>query len=90
MTEPSSTPAAKVDVLAIAALIVGVVSIFFNPFVLVSVIAIVLGVIALVNANRSVRAGGPGTYRFIAILAIVAGAIGAILVIVGNSISSLA
>ena len=86
MTEPSSAPDAKVNGLAIAAIVVGAVSIFFNPYLLVSVIAIVLGIVAMVGARR---AGNQRTYRLIAILGIVAGAVGAVLVIVSNTISAL-
>ena len=86
MTEPTPAPDARVNGLAIAALVVGAVSIFFNLYLLVSVIAIVLGIIALVGARR---AGNQRTYRLIAILGIVAGAIGAVLVIVSNTISAL-
>ena len=86
MTEPLPAPDARVNGLSIAALVVGVVSIFFNPYLLVSVIAIVLGIIAMVGAHR---AGNQRTYRLIAILGIVAGAIGAVLVIVSNTISAL-
>ena len=86
MTEPSSAPDAEVNWLAIAALVVGAVSIFFNPYLLVSVIAIVLGIIAMVSAQR---AGNQRTYRLIAILGIIAGAVGAVLVIVSNTISAL-
>ena len=86
MTEPPPAPDARVNGLSIAALVVGVVSIFFNPYLLVSVIAIVLGIIAMVRARR---AGNQRTYRLIAILGIVAGAVGAVLVIVSNTISAL-
>ena len=86
MTEPTPAPDAGVNGLAIAALVVGIVSIFFNVYLLVSVIAIVLGIIALVGARR---AGNQRTYRLIAILGIVAGAIGAVLVIVSNTVSAL-
>ena len=86
MTEPTPAPNARVNGLAIAALVIGIVSIFFNLYLLVSVIAIVLGIIALVGARR---AGNQRTYRLIAILGIVAGAIGAVLVIVSNTISAL-
>lgn len=86
MTEPPPAPDARVNGLAIAALVVGIVSIFFNLYLLVSVIAIVLGIIAMVGARR---AGNQRTYRLIAILGIVAGAIGAVLVIVSNTISAL-
>ena len=85
MTEPSSALDAKVW-LPIAALVLGAVSIFFNPYLLVSAIAIVLGIIAMVGARR---AGNQRTYRLIAILGIVAGAIGAGSVIVSNTISAL-
>ena len=85
MTEPSSpSSAAKSNGLPIAALVVGVVSIFFNPYLLVSVVAIVLGIIPLVGARRA----GERTYRLIAILGIVAGAVGAVLLIVSNTISA--
>ena len=86
MTEPTPAPNARVNGLAIAALVIGIVSIFFNLYLLVSVIAIVLGIIAMVGARR---AGNQRTYRLIAILGIVAGAIGAVLVIVSNTISAL-
>ena len=86
MTEPTPAPEARVNGLAIAALVVGIVSIFFNLYLLVSVIAIVLGIIAMVGARR---AGNQRTYRLIAILGIVAGAIGAVLTIVSNTISAL-
>jgi hypothetical protein len=86
VTEPPPAPDARVNGLSIAALVVGVVSIFFNPYLLVSVIAIVLGIIAMVRARR---AGNQRTYRLIAILGIVAGAVGAVLVIVSNTISAL-
>jgi hypothetical protein len=86
VTEPTPAPNARVNGLAIAALVIGIVSIFFNLYLLVSVIAIVLGIIALVGARR---AGNQRTYRLIAILGIVAGAIGAVLVIVSNTISAL-
>jgi len=46
----------------------------------------VLGIIAMVGARR---AGNQRTYRLIAILGIVAGAIGAVSVIVSNTISAL-
>ena len=85
MTEPSSAPDAKVNWLAIAALVVGAVSIFFNPYLLVSVVAIVLGVIGLVGARR---AGNQRAYQLIAILGVIAGAVGAVLIIVSNSISA--
>jgi Domain of unknown function (DUF4190) len=86
VTEPPAAADARVNGLAIAALVVGVVSIFFNPYLLVSVIAIVLGIIAMMRAQR---AGNQRTYRLIAILGIVAGAVGAVLVIVSNTISAL-
>ncbi len=85
MTEPSSTPEAKVNWLAVVALVVGAVSIFFNPYLLVSVIAIVLGIVGLVGARR---AGNQRAYQLIAVLGIVAGAIGALLVIVSGAISA--
>ena len=85
MTEPSSTPEAKVNWLAVVALVVGAVSIFFNPYLLVSVIAIVLGIVGLVGARR---AGNQRAYQIIAVLGIVAGAIGALLVIVSGAISA--
>jgi hypothetical protein len=85
VTEPSSPPnAAKSNGLPIAALVVGAVSIFFNPYLLVSVVAIVLGIIPLVGARRA----SDRTYRLIAILGIVAGAVGAVLLIVSNTISA--
>jgi drug/metabolite transporter (DMT)-like permease len=86
VTEPSAAADAKVNGLSIAALVVGVVSIFFNPYLLVSVIAIVLGIIAVVRAQQT---GNQRTYRLIAILGVVAGAVGAVLVIVSNTISAL-
>ena len=86
MTEPLPASDARVNGLSIAALVIGVVSIFFNPYLLVSVVAIVLGIIALVRARG---AGDQRTYRLIAILVIVAGAVGAVLVIVSNTISAL-
>ncbi len=85
MTEPSPTPEAKVNWLAVVALVVGAVSIFFNPYLLVSVVAIVLGIIGLVGARR---AGNQRAYQLIAILGIIAGAIGALLVIVSGAISA--
>ena len=85
LTEPSSTANATVNWLAIVALVIGAVSIFFNPYLLSSVVAIVLGIVALINARRS---GNPRAYELVAILGIVAGAIGAVLVIVGNTISA--
>lgn len=85
MTEPSSTAGAKVNWLAIVALVIGAVSIFFNPYLLVSVVAIVLGIVALISARRT---GNQRAYELIAILGIVAGAIGAVLVIVSNTISA--
>jgi hypothetical protein len=85
MTEPQPAPNSGVNVLAIAALVVGAVSIFFNPYLLVSVIAIVLGVIGMVRANRT---ADQRTYRLIAILGIVAGAAGAVFVIVSNTITA--
>ncbi|WP_019180748.1 DUF4190 domain-containing protein [Microbacterium yannicii] len=85
MTEPSSAADAKVNWLAIIALVVGVVSIFFNLYLLLSAIAIVLGIVALFSARR---AGDRRAYQLIAILAIVAGAVGAVLVIVSNTISA--
>jgi hypothetical protein len=85
VTEPSSTPEAKVNWLAVVALVVGAVSIFFNPYLLVSVIAIVLGIVGLVGARR---AGNQRAYQLIAVLGIVAGAIGALLVIVSGAISA--
>jgi len=85
VTEPSSTPEAKVNWLAVVALVVGAVSIFFNPYLLVSVIAIVLGIVGLVGARR---AGNQRAYQIIAVLGIVAGAIGALLVIVSGAISA--
>ena len=85
MTKPSSALDAKVW-LPIAALVLGTVSIFFNPYLLVSAIAIVLGIIAMVGARR---AGNQRTYRLIAILGIVAGVVGAVSVIVSNTISAL-
>jgi len=85
VTEPQPAPNAGVNMLSIAALVVGAVSIFFNPYLLVSVIAIVLGVIGMARANRT---GDQRTYRLIAILGIVAGAAGALLVIVSNTISA--
>jgi hypothetical protein len=87
VTEPSSAVDSKVW-LPVSALVLGAVSIFFNPYLLVSAIAIVLGVIALVGARRA--AGNQRTYRLIAILGIVAGAVGALAVIVSNTISSMA
>ena len=85
MTEPSSAADAKVNWLAIVALVLGAVSIFFNPYLLVSVLAIVLGIVALVGAQR---AGNQRAYGLVAILAIIAGAVGAVLVIVSNTISA--
>lgn len=85
MTEPSSTAAAKVNWLAIIAIVIGVVSIFFNPYLLLSVIAIVLGIVALISARRT---GNQRAYELIAILGIVAGVVGAVLVIVSNTISA--
>jgi hypothetical protein len=85
VTDSSSAPAAAVNGLAIAALVVGAVSIFFNPYLLVSAIAIVLGIVGLVRAQR---AGNQRTYRLIAIAGIVAGAVGAVAVIVSNTISA--
>ena len=86
MTEPSSAPDSELNWPAIAALVVGAVSIFFNPYLLVSVIAIVMGIIALVAVQR---AGNQRPYRLVAILGIIAGAVGAVLVIVSNTISAL-
>lgn len=85
MTEPSSASGAKVNWVAIAALVLGAVSIFFNPYLLTSVIAIVLGIVGLVGARR---AGNQRAYRLISILGVVAGAIGAVLVVVSNTISA--
>lgn len=85
MTEPSSAAAAKVNWLAIIAIVIGVVSIFFNPYLLLSVIAVVLGIVALISARRT---GNQRAYELIAILGIVAGVIGAVLVIVSNTISA--
>jgi hypothetical protein len=85
VTEPQPAPNTGVNMLSIAALVVGAVSIFFNPYLLVSVIAIVLGIIGLVRANRA----GDRSSRLIAILGIVAGAAGAVFVIVSNTISAL-
>ena len=86
MTEPSSAPDTTVNWLAIGALVVGVLSIFFNLYLLVSVIAVVLGIIALVRARA---AGNQRTSRVIAILGIIAGVVGALLVIVSNTISTM-
>ena len=86
MTEPSSAADPELNWPAIASLVVGAVSIFFNPYLLVSVIAIVLGIIALVAVQR---AGNQRPYRLVAILGIIAGAVGAVLVIVSNTISAL-
>jgi hypothetical protein len=85
VTEPSSALDAKAW-LPVAAIVLGAVSIFFNPYLLVSAIAIVLGVIALIGTRR---ASNQRTYRLIAILGIVAGAIGALAVIVSNTISAM-
>jgi hypothetical protein len=85
VTEPSSASGARVNWVAIVALLIGVVSIFFNPYVLVSAVAIVLGVVAVVSAQR---AGDQRGYRLIAILGIVAGVVGAVLLIVSNTISA--
>jgi lipoprotein signal peptidase len=85
VTEPSSVTDAKVNWLAIVALVIGAVSIFVNPYLLLSAIAIVLGIVALISARR---AGNQRAYKLIAILAIVAGAIGAVLMIVSNMLSS--
>ena len=87
MTEPSSAPGAKVSWLSIVALVIGVVSIFFNLYLLVSAVAIVLGIVALVGARR---AGDQRTNQLLAILVIAAGVVGAVLVIVSNTISSTA
>jgi len=85
VTEPSSALDAKVW-LPIAAIVLGAVSIFFNPYLLMSAIAIVLGIVALISTRR---ASNQRTYRLIAILGIVAGAIGALSVIVSNTISAM-
>jgi hypothetical protein len=86
VTEPSSAPGTQVTWLPIAALVIGVVSIFFNLYLLLSAVAIVLGIVALVGARR---AGNQRTNQLLAILGIVAGVVGAVLVIVSNTISSL-
>lgn len=85
MTEPSSALDGKVW-LPIAAIVLGAVSIFFNPYLLVSAIAIVLGIIALIGTRM---ASNQRTYRLISTLGIVAGAIGALSVIVSNTISAM-
>lgn len=85
MTEPSSALDAKVWV-PLAAIVLGAVSIFFNPYLLVSVVAIVLGIVGLI---RTRQASNQRTYRLISILGIVAGAIGALAVIVSNTISTM-
>lgn len=85
VTEPSSMSNTTVNWLAIVALVIGAVSIFFNPYLLTSAIAIVLGVVALISARRT-RNQRP--YELISILGIVAGAVGAVLVIVSNTISA--
>lgn len=84
MTEPSSVEA-KVNWLAIVALVLGAVSIFFNPYLLLSAIAVVLGIVGLISARRT---RGQRAYELIAILGIIAGGIGAVLVIVSNTISA--
>jgi uncharacterized membrane protein len=85
VTEPSSPLDAKVW-LPVAAIVLGAVSIFFNPYLLVSVVAIVLGIVGLIGTRQ---ASNQRTYRLIAILGIVAGAIGALSVIVSNTISTM-
>ncbi|GAA5100367.1 hypothetical protein GCM10025760_37600 [Microbacterium yannicii] len=85
MTEPSSALDAKVW-LPLAAIVLGAVSIFFNPYLLVSVVAIVLGIVGLIGTRQ---ASNQRTYRLISILGIVAGAIGALSVIVSNTISTM-
>ena len=85
MTEPQPAANTGVNLLSIAALVVGAVSIFFNPYLLVSVIAIVLGIFGMMRASRT---GDQRTYRLIAILGIVAGVAGAVFVIVSNTISA--
>ena len=84
MTEPAPVEA-KVSWLAIVALVLGAVSIFFNPYLLLSAFAVVLGIVALISARRT---GGQRAYELIAILGIIAGGIGAVLVIVSNTISA--
>ena len=84
MTEPSSAPA-RVNWSAVIALVIGVLSIFFNPYLLLSAIAIVLGIVALVGARRTRSQRG---YELVAILGIAAGAVGAVLLIVSNTISA--
>jgi len=85
VTEPSPALDAKAW-LPVAAIVLGAVSIFFNPYLLVSVIAIVLGIIALIGTRG---ASNQRPYRLIAALGIVAGAIGALAVIVSNTISAM-
>jgi Domain of unknown function (DUF4190) len=84
VTQPSSADT-QVNWLAIVALVIGAVSFFFNPYLLLSAVAIVLGIVALVSARKR---GQQRAYVLIAILGIVAGAIGAVLVIVSNTISA--
>lgn len=85
MTEPSPAADTQVNWLSIIAIVIGAVSIFFNPYLLPSVIAIVVGVVALVSARRT---GNQRAYELIAILGVIAGAVGAVLVIVSNTISA--
>ena len=85
MTVPSSVPETKVNWWSIAAFVIGVVSIFINPYLLVSVIAIVLGIFAIVSARR---AGNQRSYQLIGALGIAAGVFGAVLVIISNTISA--
>ncbi|HYI15203.1 MAG TPA: hypothetical protein VEX37_07410 [Thermomicrobiales bacterium] len=85
MTEPSPAADAKVSWPAIVALVIGAVSIFLNPYLLLSAIAIVLGIVALISARRT---GDQRAYELIAILGIAAGVLGAVIVIVSNTISA--
>jgi hypothetical protein len=81
---PSSPASASVDWLAIIALIAGVVSLFVNPYLLVSAVAIVLAIVALVRG----RSGAGRTYRIVAIVALAIAIGGVVLTLISNTINA--
>jgi hypothetical protein len=64
------------------------VSLFVNPYLLVSAAAVVLAIAALVRGRSAARSGGSMTYRIIAIVALVIAVGGVVLTLISNTINA--
>lgn len=89
MSDPQPSASTPTNIVALVALGLGVLAIFVNPYLIVSVAAVVVGLVGLAKANATVRAGGSGTARIFAIVGIALGVAAAVFAILTNTVTAL-